>query len=163
MKNFRLACSTMTLLYGFFSLAMLTGCQTFQDTSFAPLDAKLEPIHAGGAQHFILVNISGQALHNFRFRAYMWDDNTITYRAGDFSSLPNRLPAMTYTFDGSGSKWESGQVQRFVDRNIGGEISILKPVSKVQIVGSSDEGRFREYWLINGVGQLLPVGRKAKD
>jgi len=50
-------------------------------------------------------------------------------------------------------------VQRFRDRDVNGEISILKPVSRVQIVGSCDEGRFREDWRITGSGQLQQIGR----
>jgi hypothetical protein len=160
MKNWiQLARITVTLLAGCFGLAWLTGCESLQDTSFAPLDARLEPIPGGGAQHFIVVNTSGQVLHNFRFRAYMWDDRAITYTAGNNSPFPKRLPAMTYTFMGSGSQWEPGHVQRFRDRDLNSEISILKPVSRVQIVGRCDEGRFREDWRITGSGQLQQIGR----
>ena len=160
MKNWiQLARITVTLLAGCFGLAWLTGCESLQDTSFAPLDARLEPIPGGGAQHFVVVNTSGQVLHNFRFRAYMWDDRAITYTAGNNSPLPKRLPAMTYTSMGSGSEWEPGQVRRFRDRDLNSEIAILKPVSRVQIVGSCDEGRFREDWQITGSGQLQRIGR----
>ena len=50
-------------------------------------------------------------------------------------------------------------MQRFRDRDVNGEISILKPVSRVQIVGSCDEGRFREDWQVPGFGQLQRMGR----
>ena len=153
---------TALLLAGCFGLVWLTGCETLQDTSFAPVDARLEPIPGGGAQYFVMVNTNGQTLHNVHFRAYMWDDRAITYTAGNNSSLPRRLPAMTYTFMGSGFEWDPGRMQRFRDRDLGGEIKILKPVSRVQIVGSCDEGRFREDWQITGSGQLQPMGRKAE-
>ena len=29
-----------------------------------------------------MINSSGQVLHNFRFRAYMWDDHALTYISG---------------------------------------------------------------------------------
>jgi hypothetical protein len=112
------------LLSGCFSLAVLTGCKSLQDTSFAPLDARLEPIPGGGAQGFVVINTSGQVLHNYRFSAYMWDDRAITYTADNNSSLPKRLPAMTYTFMGSGFEWEPGRKQRFRDRDLGSEIKI---------------------------------------
>jgi hypothetical protein len=160
MKNWiQLARITVMLLSGCLGLAGLTGCESLQDTSFAPLDARLEPIPGGGAQYLVMVNTSGQTLHHFRFRAYMWDDHTITYTAGDNSAFPKRLPAMTYTFMGSSSQWDPGQTQRFMDRELHGEIKILKPVSRVQIVGRCDEGRFREDWQITGSGQLHPMGR----
>jgi hypothetical protein len=53
-------------------------------------------------------------------------------------------------------------MQRFRDRDLGSEIKILLPVSRVQIVGSCDEGRFRENWQITGSGQLQPMGRKVE-
>jgi hypothetical protein len=163
MKNWnQWARITVMLLSGCFGLAALTGCKSLQNTSFAPLDARLEPIPGGGAQGFVVINTSGQVLHNYRFRAYMWDDRAITYTAGNNSSLPSRLPAMTYTFMGSGFEWDPGRMQRFRDRDLGSEIKILLPVSRVQIVGSCDEGRFREDWQITGSGQLQPMGRKAE-
>ena len=83
MKNrIQLGRITVMLLAGCFGLVWLTGCETLQDTSFTPVDARLEPIPGGGAQGFVVINTSGQTLHHFRFRAYMWDDNAITYTAG---------------------------------------------------------------------------------
>jgi hypothetical protein len=159
MKNrIQLARITGMLLAGCFGLVWLTGCETLRDTSFAPIDARLEPIPGGGAQYFVMVNTNVQTLHNVRFRAYMWDDRAITYTAGNNSAFPQRLPAMTYTFIGSCSQWDPGQVQRFRYRNLDSEAAILKPVSRVQIVGSCDEGRFREDWQITGAGQLQRIG-----
>src|ERR1035437_10719530 len=64
MKNWiQLARITVTLLAGCFGLAWLTGCESLQDTSFAPLDARLEPIPGGGAQHFVVVNTSRSEEH----------------------------------------------------------------------------------------------------
>lgn len=106
-----------------------------------------------------MINSSGQVLHNFRFRAYMWDDHALTYIAGPNADIPKRLPAMTYTFMGSGSRWETNQIQRFRDRLLRDtEGVILLPVSRLQIVGRCDEGRFREDWQITPSGQLHPIG-----
>jgi hypothetical protein len=159
LKNWiQLARIAALLLAGCFGLVWLTGCETLQDTAFAPVDARLEPIPGGGAQCFVMVNTSGQTLHHVRFRAYMWDDRAITYTAGNNAAFPQRLPAMTYTFTGSGSEWGPGQARRFRDRDMDSEIKILLPVSRVQIVGSCNEGRFREDWRITGPGQLQRIG-----
>lgn len=164
MKNWiELARITLMLLSGIFGLTVLTGCESLKDTAFAPLDAKLEPLPQGGAQCFVVANTSGQALRNVRFRAYMWDDRATTYTGGDPSSFPNSVSAMTYTFTGFVSQWEPGQVQRFRDRNLSSEIKILKPVSRVQIVGSCDAGHFREDWRITESGQLQPIGNSPRS
>jgi hypothetical protein len=144
------------LLSGCFGLAVLTGCESFQDTTFAPIKAVLEPV-TGGAQHFVVVNSSDQILHNYYFRVYMWDDHNLFYTWGD---TPRRRPAMTYTFTSSGTKWEPGEEQRFRDWKMPSEMFILKPVSRVEIVGSCDEGQFRENWQINATGQLEPTERE---
>ncbi len=145
------------LLY--FSFSMLTGCESLQDTSFAPLDAKLEPIPGGGAQYFVVVNASRQTLHNFRFSVDMWDDHAITFIGNDPTTIPIHLPAMTYRFTSSGSELKPGEVVHFrKDQGMGAEGPVLNPASRVQIAGSCDEGRFREDWQVNGSGQLQPIG-----
>lgn len=162
MKNWiQSAWATVMMLSGCFALAILTGCESLQNTSFAPLDAKLEPTHSGGAQYLVVINTSGQTLHNFRFTGDIQNDNTITYMGNDPASyLPNRLPATTYIFRGSGAKLEPGQEVRFkTNFGMGAEGSILYPVSRVQIAGICDEGRFRESWQIIGAGQPQPIGR----
>jgi hypothetical protein len=142
------------LLSGFFCLMILTSCESLQDTAFAPAKPVLEPVPGGGAQHFVVVNSSDQTLHNFFFRAYMWDDRTLFYTDDNAPLTPRRLPAMSYSFTSSGLQWEPGRVLRFRYWDIPGEIPILKPVSRVQIVGRCDEGKFRENWQINEAGQL---------
>lgn len=149
----------LMFLAGCVGFAWLTGCQTLQNTSFAPVEARLELIPGGGAQHLVVINSSGQVLHNFRFRAYMWDDHALTYMTGPNGDIPKRLPAMTYTFIASGSQWETNQVQRFKNRDLRDiEGVILLPVSRLQIVGRCDEGRFREEWQITPSGQLHLIG-----
>jgi len=150
----------MMLVAGCFNVALLTGCESLQSTSFAPFDAKLEPIPGGGAQYFVVINTSGRTLHNFRFSGDIQQSHAITNTDNNPSLyLPNRLPAMTYAFRGSGSKLEPGQEIRFrTFSGLGAEGSILYPVSEVQIAGSCDEGRFREFWQITGSGQLQRAG-----
>jgi len=75
----RLTRFPVILLSGCFILTWLTGCESVNNTGtqFSPVAAKMEAVSGGGAQHFVLVNDSGQELHNVRFSAYMWDDNMI--------------------------------------------------------------------------------------
>jgi hypothetical protein len=139
-------------------LFVLNGCQSMQDTQFSPVEVRLETL-AGGVQTMVLVNSSGTALHNFNFRAYMWGDSPMTYTGYPPTSLPQRIPERTYTFQGSGVKWAPGEVLHFTDRNLGTEEKILRPVSRVQIAGSCDEGAFREDWQITSSGQLQQIGK----
>ncbi len=150
---------TRMLLSGCFGLAVLTSCESLQDTTFAPIKPVLEPV-TGGAQHFVIINTSNQTLHNFRFRAYLWDDYNLTYTGGNMPFTPRRRPAMTYTVTAAGVKWEPGVAQRPRDWRMPSELSILTPVTRVQIVGSCDEGQFREDWHINGAGQLERMTRE---
>ena len=160
MKNWiQLARVIVMSLSGCFGLAVSTGCESLQDTAFAPVKAELEPV-TGGAQHFVVINSSTQTLHNFRFRAYMWNDHNVFYTGGDMPLTPRHRPAMTYTFTSSGTKWEPGEMRRFRDWKQPDEIFILKSVSRVQIVGSCDEGQFREDWQVNGTGQLERIQRQ---
>jgi hypothetical protein len=142
----------------FLGVALLTGCQAVHDIGFSPIEPRLNPAHAGGAKYFVLVNSSGQTLHHFSFRAYMWGDSAMTYAGDPVAALPQRAQQQTYTFQGSGSQWEVGQGIHFRDRRFGGEGKILWPISKIQIVGSCDEGSFREDWQINSAGRLEQVG-----
>ncbi len=45
---------------------------------------------------------------------------------------------------------------------MGIEGRLLRPVSKVQIVGSCDEGSFRETWQIESSGQLEQIKKLQK-
>lgn len=140
-----------------------SGCQTTNDTKFAPLDARLESLNHGGAQSMVLVNSSGQALHNVSFRAYVSLQSQLVnspqpYLLVSASGLPQRIPVQNYTFSGSSDKLDPGEVIHFKDRYTGGESRILQPVTKIQIVGSCDEGAFRETWVRDGNGQLQLVG-----
>jgi hypothetical protein len=160
MKNwFQLARITVMLLPGCFYLAGLAGCESLQDTSFAPLDARLEPIPAGGADYFVVVNTSGQTLHNVRFWVDLWNDYYMTYTGNDPATIPIRRPTLTYQCMGSTSELKPGQVVRFrLYLRVGPEGPVLIPVSRVQIAGSCDEERFREDWQVTRSGQLQPVG-----
>jgi hypothetical protein len=143
-------------------LVWLTGCQSLQPTAFAPVEARLEPVPGGGAQRLVAVNTSGHVLHHYRFRAYMWDDQAVFYSAGQAPNVPRRMPAMTYTFMSSGNAWRPDEVMRFMDFNIRDqEGTIFYPVSRLQIVGRCDEGRFREHSEMNSSGQLQVVGTNS--
>lgn len=152
----------VSLLAGGFVLAGFTGCESIKDTGpqFAPVAAKLETIAGGGAKHLVLVNDSGQGLHNVRFSAYMWDDNHLFYT---LNHLPQRRSVMTYSFEGSMPLWNPGQGQRFRDRSLNCEISIIRPVSRVQIVGSCDEGSFREDWQMTESGELQSMSLRQRS
>ena len=158
------------IIYLFLSMGImiLSGCETYNGTKFAPLGARLESAGYGGAQSMVLVNSSGQTLHNVRFRAYMWGQNQLVnspqqpYVLASNSSLPNRVPAQTYIFSGSAVKMDPGEAIHFRNRDTGGEARILQPVTKVQIVGNCDEGAFRETWLMGGRGQLELAGVPGK-
>jgi len=141
-------------LSGFFGLLMVTGCESLQDTAFVPLTAKLEPVPRGGAQYLVAINSSGRTLHHVHFRAYLWDDQHLFYTGGNQPFTPRRLPAMTYSAIGSGDKWEPDEAMRFQNWNLPMQNPLLTPITRVQIVGSCDEGRFRETWRITPSGQL---------
>jgi hypothetical protein len=136
---------------------VLTGCQSLQDTQFAPLEARLDPGHSGGAVYMVVINSSGQELHNVNFRGYMWGDSPMTYTGDPYMSLPQRVPERTYTFMGSSAEWSPGAVVHFTPRNFAGPGSLLRPVRSVKIVGTCDEGSFREEWQIARSGQLQLV------
>jgi hypothetical protein len=127
---------------------LLMGCQTSQYTSFAPLDAKLEPVPNGGARYFVLVNTTGQDLHNFSFSAYLWNDD-------DWNPIRQQRPVKHYT--ASGARLEAGKAVRFQSWGMGIEDPILVPVSRVEVVGQCDEGHIRQAWQNNESGQLRPL------
>ena len=125
------------MLLGTFSLALLAGCQTAtQQTSFAPIEPRLESIPGGGAQYFVLVNTSGKDLHNVSFSAYLYNED---------EQNPVKRGKWVYEFQGSGATWGLGIAKRFRDRRMRGEqLPITKPVTKVEVVGHCDEGHFRQ-------------------
>jgi hypothetical protein len=153
----------LLLAVGSGGLVWLTGCQGLQPTSFAPIEPRLETIPGGGAQRLVAVNTSGQALHHYRFRGYLWNDQAVFYSAGQAPNVPRRMPAMTYSCVGSGERWETNRVIRFMEFNIRDkEGTIFFPVSRVQIMGRCNEGTFREYWEINPSGQLQLAGTNSR-
>ena len=162
-NKLRRAWTKIKLLAGLAGFVWLTGCQSLQYTTFAPVEARLESIPGGGAQHLVVVNTSGRVLNNCRFRAYMWDDRAPTYVASPNANFPKYLPKMTYTYIASESRWETNGTIRFKDFNLRGmEGIVLFPVSRLQIVGRCDEGRFREDWQTGPSGQLQLVGPAAR-
>jgi len=149
-SRFQLAGVAEMLLPVCFGLIVLTGCKSLETTSFAPLDAKLEPADNGGAEYIVVINTSGQTLHNYRFSGQIQEGHAFIYLGNDpVSNLPSRLSTTTYVFMSSGAELKPGQEIRF-RRNFGfgPEGSILYPVSQVQIGGECDEGRFRESWQV---------------
>ena len=163
MKNgVRHARFQLMLTAGCVGLAWLTGCQSLQPTSFAPLEVRLETIPGGGAQHLTAINTSGQALHHYWVRIYIWNDQTLFFEGGQGANATRRFPAMTYTCTASGDRWDPNQIMRFKDFNIRDtEGTIFFPVSRLQIVGRCDEGRFREYWEVSPSGQLQLVSTNS--
>src|ERR1017187_4152907 len=58
-----------------FSLVIIvTSCKTPVYTSFAPFDARLEPVPDSVAKYLIFLNTDGRTLHNYNFSAYLWND-----------------------------------------------------------------------------------------
>lgn len=145
------------------ALVLSSGCASLQNTSFAPLAAKLESTGSGGSQYLVVINTSGQTLHHYHFTGEIQNNDTLMYMGNSsFSQLPNRVPATTYVVRGSGEVLEPGQEVRFRTQSGSGvQGSIRFPVSSLQISGSCDEGPFRQGWQADRAGQLQPFGRKA--
>lgn len=127
------------------TLIILSGCQTSVFTTFAPFDARLEPVPNGAAKYLLFLNSSDQALHNFSFSAYMWNDDSR-------SQLRRSRPIKRYI--GSGIQLLPGQSIRFHPIGFGIEDPVLENVSRVEIMGHSKEGDFRELWLNTPSGEL---------
>lgn len=144
-------------------LFVLTGCQTVHDTEFSPVEATLAPINNSGVQHLVLANSAGKDLHHFHLRAYVWGDSPLAYSGDPATSLPSHnTPGRTYTAESSGDVWRAGEAIHFRDRYLGSESRLMRPVLKVQIVGSCDEGVFRETWLTTQSGQLVQAESRQK-
>src|SRR5450759_4275351 len=61
-----------------FSLVIIvTSCKTPVYTSFAPFDARLEPVPDSVAKYLIFLNTDGQTLHNYSYSAYLWSDEPV--------------------------------------------------------------------------------------
>ena len=133
------------------------GCQTFEDTQFAPLEPRLGRFKGGGMQYIVLVNTSGKELNNVSIHANMWGENDLVETRSTFggTGLPDRdTPHPFYLVWGSDSKISPGEVIHFRDRYLGGESIFIRLVYKVQIIGKCDEGRFRETWVIGNTNQF---------
>jgi len=138
MKSIRSFISCLVLL--------LVGCQTSQVTSFAPLDARLEPIPGGGGQYLVLVNTSGRDMRNCSGSIYVWVDRS--------SYEIRRNPGHSYF---SGPLIKTGQAVRIRGWATTVEAPITRRVTKVEIVAHCDEGYFREVWLNTDSHQLQRV------
>jgi hypothetical protein len=135
----------LTLILG------LAGCQTQTpgSPSLAPFDARLELVPGGGARHFVVINTSGQELHNYSFSAYMWNDKNAMLFHND-----------THRFIASGATLQPGQALRFHGFARTAEELISEPVSRVEIVGHCTEGSFRQVWQYTDSDQLEPMTAK---
>jgi len=125
------------------------GCQAPKSVPFAPLSARLEPVPGSAALYFVVINTSGQELHNYRYSAYLYSE---LLRRHPFA---RKLPIRQYV--GSGYNLGRSQIMRFrrLDKNI--EDPIVEAITRVQIVGHCDEGHFRQEWTTTESGELRPV------
>ncbi len=143
------------MLFACFGITFLIGCQGPKCTSFAPLDFRLEPIPGGGARYPVVVNNSGQVLHNCRFTANLWnyDVHNPRYRSmpiGEFSgSIPEWAPGVKLPFE---KRFQPGSPLHFNEY-----------LTTVQIIGQCDEGQFRQIWERTKSGDLKPVGISSSD
>ncbi len=146
------------------SLFILSGCQTLQDTEFSPVEVRLDSQNAGGVQHLILVNSSGKALHHYQFRAYIWGHYPLMLSSGSpvGTTTVGGSPNRTYTGEAYGNEWRPGEMIRFNQRDMGIEARLILAVLKVQVVGSCDEGSFRETWQITSDGQLKQIAKPQR-
>ena len=150
------------ILFSCIGLVLWNGCQSFHGTKFAPLAAKLESPGGDAAQSLVLVNSSGQILHNVQFTAYMWGHGQAN--TGQPSLLvaangqPEPSPVLTYRFVGAAAKLDPGQVIRFAGNGSIGESQALESPTKIQLAGKCDEGAFRETWVMGDYGQLELTG-----
>ena len=131
------------------SCMALTGCQGLKPTSFAPFEARLEPVPGGGVKYLVLVNDGSQDLHNWSISAYLWNEH---------QSNPVVAGNPHCYVQGSGSLWKAGTAQRIVQRGKGVELPLNAAVTKVQLVGQCDEGSFRQVWTGTESGELRRVG-----
>src|SRR2546425_9664863 len=119
-----------------FLLATL-GCATSKTSDFAPFEAQLEPVRGGGAKHLVLINSSGRELHNFRFSAYVFNEHSLYW-------VRRHQPYRDYL--GSGAALPSGKEIHFRLVGLGTEDSLLEGVTRIEVVGHCDEGKFRQVW-----------------
>lgn len=144
-------------------LMLGSGCQTFNGTQFAPLEARLQSLDSAGAQTLVLVNTSGQTLHHVRFTASVSLQPQLVsspqqpYVLLSNSGLPQRIQ-QAYNFRAFADQMTPGQYIHFRGRYTIGDFRILQPVTRVQIAGNCDEGAFRETWVMGDHGQFRLVG-----
>jgi hypothetical protein len=131
-------------------LPVLAGCQSTKYTEFKPVNAWLEPAGNGAVRHLVLVNASGQDLHNVTLSAYLWGRN--------FGANSMNVPYGTH---GSYANWAAGEESRAHMLGMGVEVSLSEGVAKLEVVGHCDEGYFRQGWTATESGFLQPLEAKA--
>ena len=120
------------------------GCATRTDSTFSPIELRLEPT-SGGAQFLVLRNNSGQELRNYELSVHLWSEHSLRlrWRESPFERC-----------DASGASWPPGKALRFRAFRKGMENPITEPISRVEVVGHCDMGRFHQVWLGDDSGQL---------
>jgi hypothetical protein len=137
-----------------FSLVIIvTSCKTPVYTSFAPFDARLEPVPDSVAKYLIFLNTDGRTLHNYNFSAYLWNDDSLDRRRWE-------TPIKRYM--GSGAGLLPGQSIRFHPLGFGIEDPLPEHVTRVEIMGHCDEGDFRQLWRNTSSGQLQLIVSNPK-
>ncbi len=126
-------------------LIVAFGCATSKSADFAPFDARFEAVPGGGAQHLVLINTSGRHLHNFRFAAHVWNEHSRYW-------LRQHRPFRNY--QGSGPELPIGKTIRFRLVGLGVEDSLVEPVTRLEVVGHCDEGKFHQVWTVTEVDHL---------
>lgn len=139
--------------YGLLLVLVLTftGCRSLEPTAFAPFEARLDPVPGGGAYRFVLVNTSGKELHNLWFTAESWDNHD------HWLDLPSNK---NYRWWGKHDRLGPGKELRFKDFFMGIEGGVVKPISRVVLMGHCDEGKFTQSWRNTGDGHLQPFVAK---
>jgi len=133
-------------------LLVATGCQSPSYTSFAPLDARLEPIPTKNSRYLVVINSSGMMLHNLTFSSYLWTDEGRHRQHGE---------RMLGRGMGSLAELPPGQAIRFHEHGKSIELAMAHPVSKVEVFGHCDEGNFRQAWVKTESGELRRVAPSA--
>jgi hypothetical protein len=138
------------IISSFFLLILitLTSCKTATYTAFKPFDARLEPVPNSIAKYLIFLNSSGRELHDYSFSAYIWNDH-------GQDQLRRTEPVKRYI--GSGVRLMPGESIRFHPVGFGIEDPISQNVSRLEIMGHSREGDFRERWLNTPSSELKLV------
>ena len=133
----------------------LVGCQAPSAARMAPLDAELDRVDGSGVRYLVIINTSGKEMHHCSFAAFLCNEHD-----------PNPMYRLEHFARCSGSKslWRPGEEARF--RCHGSptlEFPIVQELTRVDVVGHCDEGRFRQSWRITeSENEVRPPGVKAR-